>query len=101
MYQADFRSLSMCVVGERVVWIGVERVRRPNGALRVSAQEATDRLRTNSHKNELETRISKFVMRMVRHEDLHDRETDVAVRWKIDGSEAEMCVPEVWEKYLH
>ena len=32
-----------------------------------------------SHKKELETHISNFVMRLVRHENRHDRETDEAI----------------------
>ena len=49
----------------------------------------------------LETYISKFVIRLERHENHHDRETDGAISLEIVTSETEICVTEVWRKYLH
>ena len=54
----------------------------------------------NTAKYELGYHISKFVGKLVRHENRHDREADGAIR-EIDKLEAETCGPEAWRRYLH
>ena len=52
-----------------------------------------------NHKYQLEPlRFSKFVMRLVRHMDLQERESDSSL--EIDRSEATTRVTEGWKRYL-
>ena len=52
-------------------------------------------------KHELEYHISKFVGKLVRHENRFDRESRWCNSLEIDKSEAVICDPEVWRRYLH